>query len=410
MLAPLLVMFSLINLQKCNEEILEPTDKECSETEECINQAYCPEFLQKKSELQRFTSKGTDYITSLARLREWVCNKKKKGVCCPISNIEDDKSQSWLPRKGECGLNPQGSVSRVFGGEETAPGQFPFTALLGYPVRVRSRGREINEIRYKCGGTLINHWYVLTAAHCQGRSIGSQISSVRLGEWEVGNNPDCIRGTDSCLAGVQDYQIREDQVTVHPDYGRTSSGNIVHDIALVRLDRPAVLNKGVQIVCLPVDEEEAIDALNLPNLGEGLVGKYPHVVGWGFTEYDPHVSGLDQGDFARNNVASKVQQMLALPVLSTEECQEKWNNFLDLEETQICAGGEVGKDSCKGDSGGPLYMSRVTSSGRAVLDGLDPFYLVGVVSFGSKVCGAGTPGVYTRVHNYIPWIQEQIGA
>lgn len=64
----------------------------------------------------------------------------------------------------------------------------------------------------------------------------------------------------------------------------------------------------------------------------------------------------------------------------------------------------------KGDSGGPLYMSRVTSSGRAVLDGLDPFYLVGVVSFGSKVCGAGTPGVYTRVHNYIPWIQEQIGA
>ena len=55
-------------------------------------------------------------------------------------------------------------------------------------------------------------------------------------------------------------------------------------------------------------------------------------------------------------------------------------------------------------------MSKVTSSGRAVLDGLNPFYLVGVLSTGSRDCGDGKPSIYTRVHSYIPWIQEQIRA
>lgn len=33
------------------------------------------------------------------------------------------------------------------------------------------------------------------------------------------------------------------------------------------------------------------------------------------------------------------------------------------------------------------------------------FHVVGVVSFG-QFCGFDTPGVYTRVSHYLPWIEE----
>ena len=45
----------------------------------------------------------------------------------------------------------------LVGGYETSRGQFPFMALLGYP------GRGSLPIVYKCGGTLINRRYVVTA-------------------------------------------------------------------------------------------------------------------------------------------------------------------------------------------------------------------------------------------------------
>lgn len=53
-----------------------------------------------------------------------------------------------------------------------------------------------------------------------------------------------------------------------------------------------------------------------------------------------------------------------------------------------------------------------------------PWYLIGIVSFGSKKCGSGVPGIYTRVRNerykgliktfitqvaeFIPWIEKKM--
>ena len=35
-------------------------------------------------------------------------------------------------------------------------------------------------------------------------------------------------------------------------------------------------------------------------------------------------------------------------------------------------------------------------------------YLLGVVSSGTKKCGIGQPGIYTRVKDYEPWIKNNL--
>ena len=332
---------------KTVDEGIDESDRRCGNDEICKYQTDCPEFL-KQREIFRGLRRGSQkYKDTLERIKNRVCNKSKKGVCCP-----NPKKEDWLPGKGECGTNPDSPPSNVVGGVATTPGQFPFTALLGYPnseekwIERTRKWETINNIQYNCGGTLINHWYVVTAAHCQGSSEASQISQVRLGEWEVGRDPDCLKDSDTCLSDVQDFEITNDQVTVHEDYRRTPS-NVENDIALIRLTRPAVLNNGVRIVCLPINPQEAARELNIPNIRDGLTGKFPIVVGWGYTEYDPWALE-QQGDFAETNVASSVQQMLGVPVLSSSECSEKFGKFKP-SVSQICAGGEKDKDSCKVD-------------------------------------------------------------
>ena len=61
-----------------------------------------------------------------------------------------------------------------------------------------------------------------------------------------------------------------------------------------------------------------------------------------------------------------------------------------------------GEDSCNGDSGGPLMVSKN-----------DVRYQIGVVSFGTGKripCGAGIPGVYTKVTKFLPWIAKNLKA
>merc|ERR1712172_209369 len=136
---------------------------------------------------------------------------------------------------------------------------------------------------------------------------------------------------------------------------------------------------------------------------EGLTGTRPVIVGWGHT----NPFRRDKEDSFNVGVPKAIQQMLEVPVLSSSECGKL---FITPEKSQICAGGDRGKDSCRGDSGGPLFLRRVLSNGLMDPnnDHDDPWFLLGVVSFGTRVCGRGKPGIFTRVEAFVPWILQNI--
>jgi secreted trypsin-like serine protease len=169
---------------------------------------------------------------------------------------------------------------------------------------------------------------------------------------------------------VQDISVEE--TIPHPDYN-TGDYKVKNNIALIRLKRESVYNFYVGPVCLPLT-----DQLRQANLN----GIALTVAGWGRTE-----------DSANSNIKLKVD----VTVLPLEECKRVYLTR-DLSTKQICAGGEDGKDSCNGDSGGPLMK---------VVDGKGYFYIAGVISFGPSPCGKqGKPGVYTKVSEYVDWIVE----
>ncbi|GAB0097787.1 CLIP domain-containing serine protease [Sergentomyia squamirostris] len=337
----------------------------------CMALKDCPEvysILEKGNGPEGLSSEDTEFL----RKKHCGFDGNTPLVCCSnvkiTSNIGFDVSYLLPdPDKGECGID---TSNRIYGGEITLIDEYPWMVLLRYK-------KPGNRFGFHCGGVLINSNYVLTASHCvNGRDIPVDWSlhQVRLGEHTVGQDPDC--DGDDCAPTPQDILIEER--IPHPNYIPTSR-NQVNDIALLRLSSQAVYSDFVKPICLPRD----------PYLIQNsFVGQSMDVAGWGKTE-----------SVSASNVKLKVR----VNGVSKDSCNAIYRRQnVQIGDSQICAGGEKGKDSCRGDSGGPLVA--LNNRGRRPY-----WFLVGLVSFGPSPCGMeGWPGVYTRCSSFVDWISQTI--
>ena len=107
-------------------------------------------------------------------------------------------------------------------------------------------------------------------------------------------------------------------------------------------------------------------------------GRLATVIGWGNTTSVPPFGG-GEVDFPRRLREAEV------PVVSDAEAREAYGRVYN-PRTMVAAG-KKGKDTCFGDSGGPLF-DRV--SGR--------YRQIGITSFGYGCARIRFPGVYTEVN------------
>ncbi|CAH0596872.1 unnamed protein product [Chrysodeixis includens] len=243
------------------------------------------------------------------------------------------------------------------GGEDAERDQYKHMAMLGF-------GKDIDSAQWLCGGSLISNRFILTAGHCIAAPQSGPVRYAALG---------ILKRSDP-LELWQRYFIK--RVVQHPEYKPPSK---YHDIALLETATEVSFNVHVFPACLH----------SPPNLDR---------------QWDISAEATGWGALGHNRELADTLQTVRLERFEPHECRQLYRPHRHLlhgynHSTQMCYGHrEKIRDTCKGDSGGPLLNTNPISE--------CVYTIIGVTSSG-KSCGfAGNSGVYTRVLHYLPWIES----
>nr|XP_016025100.2 phenoloxidase-activating factor 2 [Drosophila simulans] len=222
---------------------------------------------------------------------------------------------------------------------------------------------DARNLEYWAGGSLIAPDVVLTAAFVTEKLNEYQLI-VRAGEWDL--------LTKQEQGQHKDVSIRK--IVRHYGFNRTNGAN---NVALLFLKKPLELTHHINLICLPP-----------PN--RNFIYNRCIVSGWGKKNFE---------DMAYMNVQKKID----VPLVDRSRCQRQLQGIFGknfyLDRSLMCAGGEIGKDACKGDGGSPLACPLQSDPNR--------YEQVGIVNYGLG-CGTTIPAVYTDVSKMRTWIDYQI--
>lgn len=202
-----------------------------------------------------------------------------------------------------------------------------------------------------CGGTILSTTKILTAAHC---AVDGSASKFRF---RVGS---LTYNSGGILASVV-------SVAVHPKY---DANTVDYDVAVMTLSTPLTFSSTIAAATLIGSGAE-------PTASESTT-----VIGWGTTS---------EG----GSVSTKLRQV-SVPVVALSTCKSDYSGDGTVTARMFCAAA-TGKDSCNGDSGGPI----INTSSKTLLGG---------VSWGEGCAEAGFPGVYSDYANseLNSWIKAQL--
>ena len=99
-----------------------------------------------------------------------------------------------------------------------------------------------------------------------------------------------------------------------------------------------------------------------------------------------------------------VQNRVDVPLMDHDKCEARMTQALGrdagrnfrLSRSELCAGGEEGKDACDGDGGAPLVCQSKDNR----------WHVVGLVTWGVDCARKGVPGIYANIYNMLDFIMS----